>query len=227
MSSPIFPSFCCPFGSSEASGTRVFAGVSSSSFPPQVRCSSSSLPLVFTSISVVVTTVVSLVHAAYIITTGGIPVVISALVEDCMSLTVANLPVVATASLRRLTGVSTRDANPDYDGQRWSSFKFRTRTLQPGATTHLTTGFGAISRGAGIRIPTVTDVSGMTTFDPAKSTIPVVSEDVFAATPTKVELDGDAEKGQSFDPQVCRGDGAGVVRIDTLPYPREPPPPES
>ena len=91
----------------------------------------------------------------------------------------------------------------------------------------MTTGFGAISRGAGVRIPTVTDVSGMTTFDPAKSTIPVVSEDVFAATPTKVELDGDAEKCQSFDPQVRRGDGAGVVRIDMLPYPREPPPPES
>ncbi|KDQ54571.1 hypothetical protein JAAARDRAFT_60555 [Jaapia argillacea MUCL 33604] len=45
----------------------------------------------------IVTTIVSLVHAAYIITVGGIKVVISALVEDCMSLTVANLPVAATA----------------------------------------------------------------------------------------------------------------------------------
>ncbi|KAH8986264.1 hypothetical protein EDB86DRAFT_2955924 [Lactarius hatsudake] len=32
-------------------------------------------------------------HAAYIIGRGGIPVVISSLVEDCISLTVANLPV--------------------------------------------------------------------------------------------------------------------------------------
>lgn len=182
----------------------------------------------FTSIYAVVTTVVSLVHASYIITTGGIPVVISALVEDCMSLTVANLPVVATASIRRISGASTRDANPDRDGQRWSSFKFRTRTQQPGGTTHLTTGFGGISRGGtGVRDPTETDVSGTTTFEPSKSTIPVISEDFFAATPTKVELDGDAEKGQSFDPQMRQGDGASVVRIDVLPYPRELPPPES
>ena len=179
----------------------------------------------FTSISAVVTTVVSLVHAAYIITTGGIPVIISALVEDCMSLTVANLPVVATASLRRISGVNPRDANPDNDGQRWSSFKFRTRTQQPGGTTHLTTGFGGISRGTDIRIPTDTEGSGTTSFEPTKSTIPVISEDVFAATPTKVELDG--EKGLSFDPQMRQEDGAGVVRIDLLPYPREPPPPES
>ncbi|KAJ8096310.1 hypothetical protein PM082_011466 [Marasmius tenuissimus] len=47
-----------------------------------------------------VTTIVSLVDAVYIITTGGIPVVISALVEDCASLTVANVPVVITALLR-------------------------------------------------------------------------------------------------------------------------------
>ena len=179
---------------------------------------------VFTSISAVVTTVVSLVHAAYIITTGGIPVVIAALVEDCMSLTVANLPVVATASLLRISGVSSRDED---DGQRWSSFKFRTRTQQPGATTHLTSGFGGISRGVGLHMPTDTEVSGTTTFEPTKSTIPVVSEDLFAATPTKLEMDGDAEKGQSFDPQMRQGDGTDVVRIDMLPYPSEPPPPES
>ena len=124
------------------------------------------------------------------------------------------LAVVATASLRRLTGVTTRDANPDNDGQRWSSFKFCTQTLQPGATTQLTTGFGAISRGASVCIPTVTDVLGTITFDQTKSTIPLVLEDVFAATPTKVELDGDAEKGQSFDPQVRRGDDLNVTAAD-------------
>ncbi|CAK5267497.1 unnamed protein product [Mycena citricolor] len=45
----------------------------------------------------VVTTIVSLVHAAFILRNGGVKVVISALVEDCMSLVVANLPVVVTA----------------------------------------------------------------------------------------------------------------------------------
>jgi hypothetical protein len=42
-------------------------------------------------------TVVSLVHATY---RGGTPVIISALVEDCMSLTVANFP--SASSPRRL-----------------------------------------------------------------------------------------------------------------------------
>jgi len=55
------------------------------------------------------------------------------------------------------------------------------------------------------------DVSGTITFDQTKSTIPLVLEDVFAATPTKVELDGDAEKGQSFDPQVRWGDDLNVM----------------
>jgi len=47
-----------------------------------------------------VTTVVSLVHAAFILTTGGIKVIISALVEDCISLIVCNLPVAVTALIR-------------------------------------------------------------------------------------------------------------------------------
>jgi len=78
----------------------------------------------------------------------------------------------------------------------------------------LTTSFGAISRGARVCIPTVTDVLGTITFDQTKSTIPLVLEDVFAATPTKVELDRDAEKGQSFDPQVRRGDNLNVTAAD-------------
>jgi len=179
----------------------------------------------------VATTIVSLVHAAYIITTGGIRVIIAALVEDCMSLTVANLPVVATASLQRLSGVSSR-ANPDEDGQRWSSFKFRSRSRAPGATnttTNWTTGFGGGGGGGGVVVgdTTHTEFTG-TTLEPTKSTIPVVSEDVFASTSTKIEKDGDAEKGTAFDQQVHRVDGdGGVVRIDVLPYPREPPPSES
>ncbi|KAF7342298.1 hypothetical protein MVEN_01818000 [Mycena venus] len=45
----------------------------------------------------VVTTIVSLVHAAYILRNGGMKVVISAVVEDCISLIVANIPVVVTS----------------------------------------------------------------------------------------------------------------------------------
>jgi hypothetical protein len=177
------------------------------------------------------TTVVSLVHAAYIIATGGIRVIISALVEDCMSLTVANLPVVATASIQRLSGLGSRDANPDGDGQRWSSFKFRTRSRAPGATnasTNWTTGFGGGGRGAAVVDDTMhTEFTGTTT-EPTKNTIPVVSEDVFASSSTKAEKAGDAEKGTAFDQQVHHVDGdGGVVRIDVLPYPREPPPSES
>ncbi|KAK7031664.1 hypothetical protein R3P38DRAFT_2925035 [Favolaschia claudopus] len=52
------------------------------------------LTLIFS--TCVVTTIVSLVHAAFILQKGGIKVVISALVEDCFSLIVANIPVVVT-----------------------------------------------------------------------------------------------------------------------------------
>ncbi|KAG7443920.1 uncharacterized protein BT62DRAFT_988070 [Guyanagaster necrorhizus] len=48
----------------------------------------------------IVTTIVSLVHAAYILTFGEAKVVISAIVEDCVSLIVCNIPVVVTAAIR-------------------------------------------------------------------------------------------------------------------------------
>ncbi|KAI0288944.1 hypothetical protein BC826DRAFT_1188097 [Russula brevipes] len=181
--------------------------------------------LVFIFSTAIVTTIVSLVHAAYIITRGGIPVIISALVEDCMSLTVANLPVVATASFRRLSGVS-RHEHPDGDGQRWSSFKFRTRTQPPGATTatHWTTGFGAGAGGVSVH-NTTTEFTG-TSVEMTKNTIPAFAvgpDGLFSGTMTKGDFDGDAEKGQVLE-QVRPEDG-GVVRIDVLPYPREPPPP--
>ncbi|THV02315.1 hypothetical protein K435DRAFT_749615 [Dendrothele bispora CBS 962.96] len=47
----------------------------------------------------VITTIVSLVHAAYIINRAGIKVLISAIVEDCISLIVANIPVVVAATI--------------------------------------------------------------------------------------------------------------------------------
>ncbi|KAJ7065399.1 hypothetical protein C8F01DRAFT_744462 [Mycena amicta] len=59
------------------------------------------LTLIFS--TCVVTTIVSLVHAVYILNNGGIKVVISALVEDSLSLIVANIPVLVT-SLFDITG---------------------------------------------------------------------------------------------------------------------------
>ncbi|KAI0058788.1 hypothetical protein BV25DRAFT_1829790 [Artomyces pyxidatus] len=95
--------------------------------------------LIFIFSTSIVTTIVSLVHAAYIITSGGKNVLISALVEDCMSLTVANVPVVATALLRsmaaRQSGPSAYADETD-GGPRWSSFRFKTRlTGQWGLST--------------------------------------------------------------------------------------------
>ncbi|KAF9465587.1 hypothetical protein BDZ94DRAFT_1253482 [Collybia nuda] len=48
----------------------------------------------------IVTTVVSLVHAVLILKRGGKKVIIAALVEDCLSLIVCNIPVVFTSALR-------------------------------------------------------------------------------------------------------------------------------
>jgi hypothetical protein len=156
-----------------------------------------------------VTTIVSLVHAAYIIATGGIRVIISALVEDCISLTVANLPIVATAFIRCLSGVSSGDGNFDGDGQRRSSFKFRTWSRAPGATTattNWTISFGG--DGSGGRSDTVvgdtthTELT-CTTLEPTKDMMPVGSEDnIFASTSTKLEKD--VETGTTLDQQVHR-----------------------
>ncbi|KZV95653.1 hypothetical protein EXIGLDRAFT_671924 [Exidia glandulosa HHB12029] len=60
----------------------------------------------------VVTTIVSLVHAVYILRTGGTKVLVAAIVEDTVSLMVANLPVAATAAMRAAgvkTGPETED----------------------------------------------------------------------------------------------------------------------
>ncbi|KAH9169614.1 hypothetical protein EDB89DRAFT_1854339 [Lactarius sanguifluus] len=185
--------------------------------------------LVFIFSTSIATTIVSLVHAAYIISRGGIPVVISALVEDCISLTVANLPVVATASIRRLSGDSS---NADGEGQRWSSFKFKTRTMPPSSgagTAFFTTGFGAISRSTGASVGanagTETELTG-TSLEQSKGAVSgigayslgTVGPDELFANGTK-SVDGATEKGERR-----REDKGGVVRIDTLPYPREQPP---
>ncbi|KAF8630994.1 hypothetical protein AX15_002686 [Amanita polypyramis BW_CC] len=47
----------------------------------------------------IITTVVSLIHAVYVLTTGGVKEEIAAIVEDCASLVVCNIPVIAPALL--------------------------------------------------------------------------------------------------------------------------------
>ncbi|KAI0041605.1 hypothetical protein FA95DRAFT_1501198 [Auriscalpium vulgare] len=75
----------------------------------------------------IATTVVSLVHAAFILTSGGKNEVIAALVEDCISLTVANVPVVGSllvrlASRQRSTVPATDEDVPDVGAAGWSTF---------------------------------------------------------------------------------------------------------
>lgn len=182
------------------------------------------------------TTVVSLVHAAYIITRGGIPVIISALVEDCMSLTVANLPVVATASIRHFSITAAREGDPDGDGQRWSSWKFRSPTQPTGTamSAQLTSNFRS-KGGVGAGGRRIVDNTGTTTTDTTiditkKSVIPAFEigsdEQLFDASGAEKKTEG--EKGN--DPEMAaattvRREDRSVVRIGALPYPREPPSP--
>jgi len=180
-----------------------------------------------------VTTIVSLVHAAYIITRGGIPVIISALVEDCMSLTVANVPVVASALMMHFTGGS-RDGDPDGDGQRWSSWKFRSRT-QPldtvSITGQVTSGFRSRGGGGGRDVAVNTTTTGSevtdTTIDlTKKSVIPpyaVDSEEQLFGTSGAEKKAEDGSDLESAVATAVRREERGVVRIDAFPYPREPP----
>ncbi|PBK60606.1 hypothetical protein ARMSODRAFT_944675 [Armillaria solidipes] len=83
----------------------------------------------------VVTTIVSLVHAAYILTLGETKVVISAIVEDCVSLIVCNVPVVVTAAIR----IREESHGKTQKGQLVSTFlHFATRVLthKDTAATH-------------------------------------------------------------------------------------------
>ncbi|KAJ7203558.1 hypothetical protein GGX14DRAFT_698947 [Mycena pura] len=56
------------------------------------------LTLIFS--TCIVTTIVSLVHAAFILRNSSIKILVSAVVEDCFSLIVANIPVVVTSLVR-------------------------------------------------------------------------------------------------------------------------------
>ncbi|KAI0247713.1 hypothetical protein BJV78DRAFT_1157043 [Lactifluus subvellereus] len=169
---------------------------------------------------VFVTTIVSLVHAAFIISEGGFPEAISAFVEDCMSLTVANVPVVATALLRCISGTNSRDANDDDDGQCGTlSLKFRTQTTRPpGATMRWSTGFGL--SGAGVSSGNTTESA---TLDATMKTLPAYPVDALGPD----EMSAGAKTDKELDENAKKGMDGGVVRIDVLPYPRQPPPSET
>jgi hypothetical protein len=178
----------------------------------------------------VVTTIVSLVHAAYIISRGGIPVIISALVEDCMSLTVANLPVVATASFRR---TRSDPADGDGDGQRWSTWKFKTRTMpmttnDGNSTTYFTTGLGAVSRSRSVAVDpdagTATELAS-SALEQSKGS---VSVGMGAYSLGSVDAEDVFANGTKSVDAARREDRPGVVRIDVLPYSpsRDQPPPK-
>jgi hypothetical protein len=173
-----------------------------------------------------VTTIVSLVHASYIITRGGIPEVISALVEDCMSLTVANFPVVLGATIRHFSSAPSDD-----DDEPSLTWKFRVPT-QPDSTTvtgQLSTGFRP--RGA-VNTTTTIDVTNTTIDLTKKSGIPAFEvgseERLFGASGAEKKTEGelvmDGNSPTTAVTTAVHREDRGVLRIDVLPYFRETPP---
>ncbi|KAI0084840.1 hypothetical protein BDY19DRAFT_1023578 [Irpex rosettiformis] len=94
--------------------------------------------------SSIVTTIVSLVHAALILTIGGVDVVIAALVENTFSVIVCNVPVVVTFLLRRSFRFGDSEGRKGTGEDATSTFGWwKART---GGSAHLTTGgFGGRS----------------------------------------------------------------------------------
>ncbi|KAI0734234.1 hypothetical protein C8Q72DRAFT_873264 [Fomitopsis betulina] len=94
----------------------------------------------------IVTTIVSLVHAALILSNGGIKVVIAAIVEDTFSIIVCNLPVVVTALMRK-AGQPDEDTDPATQStfgwrvatRTGKSFTTTTDTVDSGTAMGLTT----------------------------------------------------------------------------------------
>ncbi|KIK62548.1 hypothetical protein GYMLUDRAFT_72764 [Collybiopsis luxurians FD-317 M1] len=97
----------------------------------------------------IATTIVSLVHAAFILTTGGIKVIVSALVEDNISLIVANVPVVVTAMMRN---GSEQDKVPPPSSTitntlQFAAEKLRIRKARKAASGLTTTDLGSTTMG--------------------------------------------------------------------------------
>ncbi|KAI0084845.1 hypothetical protein BDY19DRAFT_997408 [Irpex rosettiformis] len=85
----------------------------------------------------IVTTIVSLVHAAFILTIGGIRVVIAAIIEDTFSLIVCNIPVVVTFLLRHTFVFGPESGSPpDTQGDPGvSTFNWRREESTASSTT--------------------------------------------------------------------------------------------
>jgi len=102
----------------------------------------------------IATTIVSLVHAAFILTTGGIKVIVSALVEDNISLIVASVPVVVTSLMRnssdedRIPPPSSTITNTlQFAAQKLRITKARRKASGGLTTTDLSTTFGNVTVG--------------------------------------------------------------------------------
>jgi hypothetical protein len=168
-----------------------------------------------------VTTVVSLVHSFFILTSGGVHEAISALVENCMSLTVANVPVVATALFRPFWGYQTED---DDDGKRWTRSALRFHSRPGPRVTTTTTGtqwsIGFISRfGRGDASDSNATELTDTTLDSTKQAKPVYT--IGTLDPEEMFVTGKAT--EQDDKNAATNEGGGVVHIDVLPYPGQPP----
>ncbi|EPQ55756.1 hypothetical protein GLOTRDRAFT_138555 [Gloeophyllum trabeum ATCC 11539] len=83
---------------------------------------------------VIFSTSISLVHAAYIIAVGGTKVVLIAAIEDCLSLTVANLPVMATSLFRALGMHADGGAGDSEMDDTGEDIHFKTRSRSQAAT---------------------------------------------------------------------------------------------
>ncbi|KAH9953435.1 hypothetical protein BGW80DRAFT_1259330 [Lactifluus volemus] len=170
---------------------------------------------------VFVTTVVSLVHSFFILTSGGVHEAISALVENCMSLTVANVPVVATALFRPFWGYQTED---DDDGKRWTGSALRFHSRPGPRVTTTTTGtqwsIGFISRfGRGDASDSNATELTDTTLDSTKQAKPVYT--IGTLDPEEMFVTG--KTTEQDDKNAATNEGGGVVHIDVLPYPGQPP----
>ncbi|EIN03555.1 hypothetical protein PUNSTDRAFT_128715 [Punctularia strigosozonata HHB-11173 SS5] len=121
----------------------------------------------------IVTTVVSLVHAALIFEDAGIKVVIAAMVENGVSLMVCNVPVLATAFIRAMGRHDSSDTDDPDDSAANTYLKFGSKlrfstsvfkkSAGGGGTTTTTFGWGGKSRGGvSTRAITLTGLSSVT-----------------------------------------------------------------
>jgi len=138
----------------------------------------------------IVTTIVSLVHAAFIFEDAGIKVVIAAIVEDTFSLIVCNLPVVVTAVMRK---AGKPEDDTDHTNQStfgWKAATRRTATAQTATTasdTAVTTvNLRDFTTNTVITNPTLSQIEQTRTFgDVTDITLPTLTRPLADAPPPK------------------------------------------